>query len=195
MMLLHSRTVVAALMAAAMCLGFARLSAAAKKDKSQSKGATEAAGPSQGDLYGKPMQLDNLNRRGLYIWRTGRAWHVVSAAQGQRHVFTGMVHVKDGKFTNVANFGNMEVGRVPLMYRSHVSDIGTLNAARDTISFKFTTIGARDGFNFTVDDTATEIEFRVLRDGKPIPGEVFVGANGIRPPGAAFSLPANPSRR
>jgi hypothetical protein len=80
------------------------------------------------------------------------------------------------------------------MYRSHVSDIGAVNPARDRITFKFTTKGARDGFTFTVDDAATELEVQILRDGMPIPNEIFVGSHGRHPQTAMFSLPAQPHK-
>lgn len=193
MILLRSRTVTVALVLAGVCLSFSS-AALAKKDKKEKRSASEGASSGESELYGKPKQLDAGNRRGLYVWCAGERWHVVSATRGELHVFTGMVHVKGGKVTNVANFGNLEVGHVPLMYRSHVPDIGAVNPARDMITFKFTTKGARDGFTFTVDEAATELEVRILRDGMPIPGEVFIGSNGTRPPAAAFSLPAHPKK-
>jgi hypothetical protein len=164
---------------------------AKKKDK---QSASQADGLVQNESFGRPKQLEN-NHRGLYVWCDRQRWHVMSATQGQRHVFTGMIHVTGGKVTGVANFKNMEAGHIPPMYTSHVHDIGTVNPARDRIAFKFTTKGARDGFTFSVDESARQLEFQILRDGIPLTNEIFVGAEGNHPTAALFALPAQPSKR
>jgi len=172
-----------------LCLALTQIAVAKKGTKS----ASQADGVVQNESFGRPRQLEN-NQRGVYVWCDRQRWHVVSATQGQRHVFTGMVHVAGGKVTGVANFNSMEVGRIPPMYRSHVPDIGTVNAARDRIAFRFTTKGARDGFTFTVDESASQLEFQIFRDRMPVVNEIYVGAAGNHPTSALFALPVQASK-
>lgn len=164
----------------------------AKKYNKDSPGEKESANQGTIEIFGRPKPLEN-NVRALYIWCDAQRWHVRSATKGVRHLFTGAIHVTGGKFTGIAN-ASMETTDL-VHVRSHVPDIGAVNPARDTIMFKFTTKGAQDGFDFAVDEAATELEFRILRDGAPIPNEIRIGAGAKRPPAAAFSLPAHPTKQ
>ena len=48
----------------------------------------------------------------------------------------------------------------------------------------------RDGFSFQVDDSATEVHFRLLIDGKPQTNRILIGAVARPAPSEVLTFPA-----
>jgi hypothetical protein len=122
----------------------------------------------------------------LFVWWADGAWHVRSKTPKKKRTFDGNIHVVGGKVIKIFNFQGMETAKN--------RDVGLLNTARTTISFRFTTKGAEDGFDFVVSPTAKSVQFEVRLDGYPHPEAIAVGAKGVRAPQGTFTFPAHPDK-
>jgi len=136
---------------------------------------------------GEPRGLTQGNAVRYFLWCDAEGWHVRTDSGGKPHVFNGSLSVKGGKITAISDFENLEAGK-----RKKKADLGIVNNARNQITFKFTTSKKRDGFDFQVDESAKEIRFNFLIDGKTAPHRVLIGPASQPAPTDVLILPAHP---
>lgn len=141
------------------------------------------------DPLGKPRALSKGQAIRYGVWFDAEGWHLRTDTGGKVHEFTGVIDVVGGKVTSIFDFDGLEAGG-----KKGKSDFGMLNQAKNQISYKFRTGKGRDGFDFRVDDAATEIRFTLLIDGLASPERVLIGAKGQPAPAKIFSLPASPQQ-
>lgn len=136
---------------------------------------------------GEPKALGKGNAVRYFLWYDAEGWHLRTDSGGKAHVFNGSISVVGGKVTAISDFENLEAGK-----KKKKADLGVINKAKNQITFKFTTSKKRDGFNFQVDDSAKEIRFKLLIDGKAAPQRVLIGPASQPAPAEVLSLPAHP---
>ena len=136
---------------------------------------------------GRPKSIAKGQAVRYFLWHDSDGWHLQSDSGGRKHAFSGTVEVIGGKVTKISDFDNLEPER-----KKKNRDLGFLNEAKNEIKFKFATSKARDGFDFQVDESATQIRFRLLIDGKALPQRVLIGAESQPAPDEEFTLPAHP---
>ena len=136
---------------------------------------------------GEPRGLTQGNAVRYFLWCDAEGWHVRTDSGGKPHVFNGSLSVQGGKITAISDFENLEAGK-----RKKKADLGIVNNAKNQITFKFTTSKKRDGFDFQVDESAKEIRFHFLIDGKTAPHRVLIGPASQPAPTDVLILPAHP---
>lgn len=120
-----------------------------------------------------------------YLWEDAEGWHLRSCSR-LVNKFEGQVRIAQGTFRKLRPIGIDPKGRG--------ADQWAVNKERTELKFVLNTAQSFDGFDFTVEDAAAELEFELLINGKPMPARIFVGRDGQHPPEAKFSFPADPEQ-
>lgn len=136
---------------------------------------------------GEPNGLRKGNAVRYFLWYDAQGWHLRTDSGGAAHVFNGSIDIVGGKITSISDFENLEAGK-----KKKNEDRGYYNKEKNQITFKFTTSKKRDGFDFQVDDSAKEIRFKLLIDGKAVPERVLIGPASQPAPTEVLLLPAHP---
>lgn len=126
----------------------------------------------------------------IFLWYSDGEWHLRTRTKKDAHEFTGTIEVKSGKVKNINEFDGLEAKKK--RKRKAPQDLGYLNNARNKIDFKFRTAGGEDGFDFVLNDEATDLAFNLKIDGYGHGRVIRIGRKGQMPPSAQFVLPAHP---
>jgi hypothetical protein len=137
---------------------------------------------------GEPKSLTRGNAVRYLVWYDAEGWHLRTDSGGKPHVFNGSINVVGGKVIAINQFENMEAAPK----KKKRADLGVLNKAKNQITFKFTTSKKRDGFDFQLDESAKEIQLKLLIDGKPMPDRILIGPASQPAPAEVLLLPAHP---
>jgi hypothetical protein len=136
---------------------------------------------------GQPLGLAKGNAIRYFLWYDKEGWHLRSDTGGRAHVFSGTISVVDGQIITISNFERMEAGA-----KKPNADLGSVNNAKNEISFRFKTSLKRDGFDFQLNDVAKEVRFKLLIDGKPAPERVLIGPASQPAPTELLVFPGHP---
>ncbi|MDX1947256.1 MAG: hypothetical protein SFU86_17780 [Pirellulaceae bacterium] len=136
---------------------------------------------------GEPKNLVGGKAVRYFLWYDAEGWHLRTDSNGKANNFNGLIDVVGGKVTKISDFANLEAGK-----KKKKADLGIVNQAKNQITFKFTTSKKRDGFDFSVDDDAKEIRFKLMIEGEARGERVLIGAAGQPANSDVFSLPAHP---
>lgn len=160
--------------------------------------AAGAAAPLRGDdtdinPQGKWPKYAIGQPKRVLLWHSENAWHIRTTTKpGEKVDFTGTVKIVGGSMTNIGGFGGLEKGKGK---KVKDADWGKWNKEKTELTFKFTTNGKEDGFDFAVSDDAEAVIFSLKVDGFFHPQEVFIGRQGAHPKADNFSLPARPGAK
>jgi hypothetical protein len=140
---------------------------------------------------------------GYYVWRDGDRWHVRWTTKGNLRAFTGTVTSTGGELhklkridveseyrvlypgraphTYIGPRGRVRVapGRAPVVASREQDKIEKTND--QTIAFNTRTNDDIDGFDFTVDEKATELRFSLHIAGNTVPNLIEVGKDNVHP--------------
>lgn len=118
------------------------------------------------------------------IWHDKDGWHFRATAKKNDQEFTGRIEAVDGKFISVKLVASG--GKAP-------PAIATKSKSVD-VSFKMLK-GNESGFDLKLEESATAVTFSLKVDGKDAPEAILIGAKGMNPKTAEFSLPASPKKK
>lgn len=148
-------------------------------------GADDALNP-----VGRPKQFEKGKHTTFAVWEDGGTWHVRSSvktpAKGkmQRIQFSGTVKVKGDKITS-GDYQGLE--KKP---KAKDADWVFMHADGKGFDFQFSTTNTNvDGLSFKVGAKAESVTFKLLTAGDDDPKRVLVGAKGVHPERAGFTLP------
>lgn len=131
---------------------------------------------------GKPAGMKAGQVHRYFVWHDKNGWHVRTTTAQRKHRFEGSIRVKGGKFTSVTG-AKLEEKR---------DDWWKLGKASKMLTFDVGTDRGLDGFDFTVNAKADEIEFKMKVDDEEHADWIYIGADDEHPEGATFSLAAHP---
>ena len=146
----------------------------------------------QVDPEGEPRAWGKKPERPEYfIWHSDGKWHVRTRTGGKRRMFRGQIKIVDGTVSKIANYEGLEDDRggKGKGKKAKPADLGRLNDARNRIDFQFETFEHGDGFDFTVNDKTSRLEFDLKVDGYEHREMILIGTAGKNPPNAHFSIP------
>ena len=152
--------------------------------------ALAADPPAAIDATGRPAAYSKpVKQATYYLWHEDGAWHLRTRTKEKSREFSGLIRVQGGTVTRLdANAKGLEVRGKKKAKR----DIGVVRDGGKTIAFEFRTDGGEDGFDFTVSPATTALDFQRRLMGCDHPDHIVIGRNGVSPPKARFTLPANP---
>lgn len=146
------------------------------------------------DPVGQPAAYtDRIDNAKYFVWYEGGAWHLRTRAKSKAREFAGLIRVRGGRVTEIGSLAGLESNG-----RRGNRDRGFLRKGGREIAFLFRTAPGRkmldgeDGFDFTVSDGATAVEFELNVRGFAHPERILIGPDGTCPPSARFALPAHP---
>lgn len=172
---------------AAVCLALLLISSPASPEE---KPDDAKANVLQVDPVGRPVLGPKKAQGPRYlIWHADGQWHLRTRSSADQATFRGTITVRDGKVTELANFGDLETRK---RGKRNIQDAGKLNAARDRIAFEFRTSTGEDGFDFSLGPGATALEFDLKIDEEPTPEKVYLGRKAVSPPKGKFLLAPDP---
>jgi hypothetical protein len=124
---------------------------------------------------GRPGSLEAGGPSAFWLWHTGGGnWKLRTTTPGEQHQFTGRVH----------GGGNARITSARSL-RTEAGDKVRFNEKEGGLSFDFTTAGANDGIDFTVQGQC--VDFYLKLDGHERPQNIVVGAAEQRPKNARFT--------
>jgi hypothetical protein len=121
-----------------------------------------------------------------YVWYEEAGWSLRCASlPGVDTKFVGTVEVIDGTFDKMRPVGLEKKGKK--------ADLWELDGDRKKLTFRITTRGSFDGFDFTTKGgPETRVKYTLRMEGKPHPERIFIGKEGQHPKKGPFSFPAKP---
>ncbi len=134
---------------------------------------------------GQPADLQPGKVVRYYVWYDEAGWHLRTTTVKRLQDFDGRIRVVGGTVENVIG-AQLEGGQGERSDRWKVSD------NKRNIAFRINTQGAMDGFDFTLSEDATDVEFTLKVNGEERADHIFIGKNSKNPPSANFSYRAKP---
>lgn len=138
----------------------------------------------------KPAAFKAGQSRGYFIWRDQNGFHLWTATNGQRHVFSGTITTDGNRFdlkTSSLENNNRHSGH-PFFLKGG-KDRVQIDNNRDTIRFRFDSSGKdADGITFKAVG-GNRVKFDLYIDGKRInPNEIYIGGEGWHPGNSIFTM-------
>jgi hypothetical protein len=157
----------------------------------------------QAEMYDGQPKFSEGTDLGYYLWRDGDRWHVRWTTKGVMRVFSGNVESIGGEVHKLKRIdveseyrvlypgrprhvyvgprGRLRVapGRAPVVASEAQDKIDKEND--HTIVFNAKTNDDIDGFDFTVDDKATELRFSLHIGGNVVPNLIEAGKDNAHP--------------
>ncbi|MBA3312244.1 MAG: hypothetical protein M3552_22065 [Planctomycetota bacterium] len=153
----------------------------------------EADAPAIDPVGAPAAYTQSVERATYYLWQEDDMWHLRTRTKEKSRPFTGVIRVKGGKVTLLRpEIRAPKVGKKGKVKPPKTPDRGFLSRDGRTITFTFETNGGEDGFDFQVNEAASEIEFHLAVKGFEHPERIVIGKKGVSPTAVKFSLPAHP---
>jgi hypothetical protein len=181
---LRRNRMAARLAAIGMSLLLIAPSLAAAQAKKAKKSRPDASSVIEIDPKGRPIHRPG--EEVLFIWQDDDGWHLRAFSGGKDFAsYTGTIQVQNG---HVARLG----GTQGLEAKGKGADFGEVSKDRKSIRFQLKLVKqGEDGFDFKLDQYATDLAFSVLVDGSDHPEKIRIGAARQIAPGKSFTLPVS----
>lgn len=134
----------------------------------------------------RPEQFKQGMKACFAVWREEGVWHLRATSKAEKK-FTGSVRCDADRI--VGRFDGLESAKKPKN-----ADWVSPHADGKGFDFQFVTAGAVDGLEFKVGPKAESVTFDLLVGGDDDPQKILVGAKGLHPDKAKFTLPARAAR-
>lgn len=156
----------------------------------------------QVEMYeGRPAFAEGVEL-GYYVWKDGDTWRVRWTTRGPLRHFTGSVTAEDGELKSLKRIdvesetkvlypgrpgrvvvgprgrAHVRGGRAPVVVSREQDKIEKVEDNR--IVFSARTTDDIDGFDFKVDDRATQLRFVLNIEGRAMPNLVELGAGNLK---------------
>jgi hypothetical protein len=139
---------------------------------------------------GRPKQFEKGKHTTFAVWESDGVWHLRTSTKtpakgkAQRVRFSGTVTVNGDKILN-GEFQGLE--KKP---KAKEADFVYVYPNARSFDFQFSTESTNvDGLTFKVGPKAESVTFKLLTAGDDDPKRVMVGAKGVHPAKAEFTIP------
>lgn len=157
-------------------------------DKAGKNSDPPAKAPKVIDPYGRPKDFIQGKHRMYGIWYEDGVWKLrTTSGRGVRIEYLGIVDIDKDKIAP-------DYTALDKTKRRRDTDLVYLSKTRRQMKFKFVTIGWTDGIDFKVGPKAKTVTFNLRVAGDDDPKFILIGAKGVNPAKAKFTLPAHPPK-
>jgi hypothetical protein len=140
------------------------------------------------DPHGRPKDFVQGKHRMYGIWYEDGVWKLrTTSGRGVKIDYLGIVDIDKDKI--IPDYTALEDTK-----RRRDTDLVYLSKNRRQMKFKFVTIGWTDGIDFKVGPKTKTVTFNLRVAGDDDPKFILIGAKGVNPAKAKFTLPAHPPK-